>query len=365
MKKKEKLQTIPPAFIINIVQSVQARILNFANRLSPPFVHILNLAAGTMNTQIIYAAAKLGIADLLKDGPKSVDDLAKETDCNPDAIYRLLRALSSIGIFKEFSVGIFKITSSAEVLLRDHQMSVYPFALLVGDPLWREPWGDIMYSLKTGQNSFQHVYRKNFFDYLNENKDKSELFNNWMTRVSNMNCPVIAASYPFFKFKKVIDIGGGHGSLLAHILKKHPGVNGVLFDLPIVIKSATEIDDSLSSRCDKVEGSFFDLVPGGGDLYIMQQIIHDWDDERAIKILSNCRDAMTHDARILVVDAVIKPGNERDMNKFIDLQMLIINKGGKERTKQEFKQLFQKAGLKLLKIIPTASMFSIIEGRKK
>jgi hypothetical protein len=149
MKKKEKLQTIPPAFIINIVQSVQARILNFANRLSPPFVHILNLAAGTMNTQIIYAAAKLGIADLLKDGPKSVDDLAKETDCNPDAIYRLLRALSSIGIFKEFSVGIFKITSSAEVLLRDHQMSVYPFALLVGDPLWREPWGDIMYSLKT------------------------------------------------------------------------------------------------------------------------------------------------------------------------------------------------------------------------
>ncbi len=364
MKKEEKSQSIPPAFIVNAVQSFQAGILNFANKLSPPFVQILDLGAGMMNTQIIYAVAKLGIADLLKDGPKSIDEIAKETDCNLDAIYRLLRALASVGVFKESAVGVFETTPSAEMLQKDHPMSVYPFALLVGDPLWREPWGDIMHSIKTGESSFKHIYGKNFFDYLNENKDQSELFNNWMTRVSNMNCPVIAASYPFSKYKKVVDIGGGHGSLMSHILKKHSDVIGVLFDLPIVIKNATEIDDSLANRCEKVEGDFFDSVPEGGDLYIMQQIIHDWDDKLAVKILSNCRDAMDDNARILVVDAVIKPGNKRDMNKFIDLQMLLLNKGGRERTEQEFKQLFQKAGLQMLKIIPTASMFSIIEGRK-
>ena len=362
--KEVKSQSVPPAYIVNTVQSIQAGILNFANRLSPPFVQVLNLAAGVMNTQIIYAAAKLGIADLLKDGSRTVDDLAKETESNPDAIYRLLRALASIGIFKESSDRVFEITPAAEVLQKDHPISVHPMALLVGDSIWREPWGNILYSVKTGENAFQYVYEKSFFEYLNEHKDKSEIFNNWMTKVSNMNCPVIAASYPFSKFNKVIDVGGGHGSLLVHILKKYPDISGVLFDLPNVINSATEIDDGIASRCEKVEGDFFNVVPRGGDLYIMQQIIHDWKDELAIKILSNCRDAMSDDARILIIDAVIKPGNGQDMNKFIDLQMLLINKGGRERTEQEFKQLFQSAGFQLLKIIPTASMFSIIEGRK-
>ncbi len=364
MKEKES-QSTPPAFIVNTVQSVQSGILNFANRLSPPFVQIITMAAGIMSTQIIYAAAKLGIADLLKDGPKTAKALAKETESNPDAMYRLLRVLASIGVFKESSGRMFALTPAAESLQKDHPTSIRPFALLVGDPIWREPWADIMHSLKTGEGSFEHVYEKSFFEYLNENKDKWEIFNNWMTRVSNMNCPVIAASYPFSKFKKVIDIGGGHGSLLAHILKKHPKVSGVLFDLPDVVKNASEIDNSFNDRCEKVGGSFFDSVPKGGDIYIMQQIIHDWDDEKCIRILSNCREAMTDDGRLLVVDAVIKKGNGRDMNKFIDLQMLLLTDGGKERTEQEFNQLFQKAGLKMSKIIPTASMFSIIEGRKE
>ena len=362
--KKEKSQSIPPAFIVNTVQTVQTGILNFANRLSPPFVQILSLAAGTMNTQVIYAAAKLGIADLLKDGPKSVDYLAKETESNTDALYRLLRVLSSIGVFKESAERVFEMTPVAEALQNDHPVSVRPFTLLVGDPIWREPWGNIMHSIKTGESAFEHVYGKNFFDYLNEHEEQSEVFNSWMTKVSNMNCPAIAAAYPFNKFKKVIDIGGGHGSMLAHILRKYPAVQGVLFDLPKVVENASEIDDSIAHRCEITGGSFFDAVPAGGDLYIMQQIIHDWEDELAVQILSNCRDAMSDDARILVVDAVIKPGNQRDMNKFIDLQMLLLNKGGRERTEQEFKQLFQQAGLQLLKIIPTASMFSIIEGRK-
>jgi hypothetical protein len=261
--KEEKSQLIPPVFLFNALQSFQTGILNFANHLSPPFVQVLILAAGAWNTQIVYAAAKLGIADMLENGPKSADDLAKETESNPDAIYRLLRTLASVGIFKESSDRVFELTPAAKTLQKNHPMSVQPLALLVGDSIWREPWGNIMHSIKTGEEAFENIFKKGFFEYLNEHKDKSEIFNNWMSRVSNMNCPVIAD-------------------------------NG----------------------------------------------------------------------KILVVDAVIKPGNSRDVNKFIDLQMLLINKGGRERTEQEFRKLFQNADLELLKIIPTASMFSIVEGGK-
>ncbi len=362
--KEEKSQPIPPVFLFNLVQSLQTGILNFANRLAPPFVQILTLAAGAWSTQIVYAAAKLGLADLLESRPKSTHDLAKETESNPDAIYRLMRTLASVGIFKEISDRVFELTPSAETLQENHPMSVRPLALLAGDPIWREPWGNIMHSIKTGEAAFENIFKKNFFEYLGEHKDKAEIFNNWMTRVSNMNCPVIAASYPFSKFRKVVDIGGGQGSLVAHILRKHPNINGVLFDMPDVVENAAEIDDDIASRCEIVGGDFFEAVPKGGDLYIMQQVIHDWNNALAVKILSNCRSAMANNGKILIVDAVIKSGNTRDVNKFIDLQMLLLNKGGRERTEQEFRTLFQDAGLELSRIIPTASMFSIIEGKK-
>ncbi|MBI2830768.1 MAG: methyltransferase domain-containing protein [Chloroflexi bacterium] len=362
--KEQKTPKIPPAFVVKLLQSVQTSILSFANRLSPPFAQVLTLAGGAWTSQIIYAAAKLGIADLLGNGPKSADALAKESGSNPEAIYRLLRALASVGIFKETSDRMFKLTPLAETLQKNHPMSVQPAALLIGDPIWREPWVNIIHSIKTGEEAFENVFKKSYFEYLNEHADTWETFNNWMTRESNMNCPIIAASYPFSKFRKVVDVGGGHGSLLAHILRKYPTVNGVLFDLPDVVKGATEINSAIASRCQMVGGDFFKAVPEGADLYIMQQIVHDWSDELATKILTNCKNVMADDGRLLVVDAVIKPGNSQDMNKFIDLQMLLITKGGRERTEQEFKKLFHDAGLELLRIIPTASMFSIIEGQK-
>ncbi len=362
--EERKEPKIPPAFVVNLAQSVQTGIINFANHLSPPFVQMLMLAGGAWGTQMVYTAAKLGIADLLKDGPKSADDIARETKSNPDAIYRLLRALAGEGIFKETPGRMFKLTPVAETLKTNHPMSVRPFVLLAGSPVWREPWGNILHSIKTGEPAFEPVFKKGFFDYLNEHEEEWGIFNDWMTRVSNMNCPVIAASYPFSKFQRVVDIGGGQGSLLAHILRKHPAINGVLFDLPDVVKDATEIDSAIASRCEIVGGDFFKAVPEGGDLYIMQQIIHDWDDELASKILTNCRNAMADNGRLLVVDAVIKPGNSKDMNKIIDLQMLLMTKGGRERTEQEFREPFRDAGLELLRIIPTASMFSIIEGKR-
>jgi hypothetical protein len=360
-----KATAVPPALIVNTLKSLQSGILSLARKLSPPFVQVLDLAAGSMNAQVIHLAAKLDLAERLKNGPRTIDELAEETGTKRDALYRLLRALSSLGIFEETADGQFDTTPVAESLQADHPTSVLPLALLIGDPIWRDPWSNIEYSVRTGDSAFQHVYGKDFFEYLGENKDKSELFSDWMTRISNMNCPVIAQSYPFKKFKKVIDIGGGHGSLIAHILKRHPQVSGVLFDLPDVVAAATELDGELASRCAVEGGDFFESVPEGGDVYIMQQVIHDWSDDLAVKILSNCREAMNERGRILVVDAVIRPGNDRDINKLIDLQMLLINKGGRERTEAEFGTLFDRAGLRLTKVIHTASMFSIVEGKKK
>ncbi len=335
------------------------------DNLLPYFVELRNLVYESFSIQSIYAAAKSGIADILKEGPKSADDIADATGNNPDAIYRLMRALASIGIFSETSARMFELTPMAELLQENHPTSLRYLVLLVGHSLWREPWGNIMHSIKTGEAAFEYTFNKNVFEYMKEHEDASEIGQRYLTVFSILNCPVIAASYPFSEFRKVIDIGGGHGSLLAHILRQHPSVKGVLFDLPEVVQGPIEIDSDIAQRCEIVGGDFFKGVPEGGDLYIMQQIIHDWNDELAVNILANCREAMTDNGRLLVIDAVLAPGNDQDMNKFMDLHMLIAT-GGRERTEAEFRKLFQDAGLELTRIISTASIlsFSIVEGKK-
>jgi SAM-dependent methyltransferase len=178
-----------------------------------------------------------------------------------------------------------------------------------------------------------------------------------------MTDPALMESYDFSTINKVVDIGGGHGSLLASILKANPTLKGVLFDLPEVVEAAREIDAGVAERCEIIGGDFFESVPAGGDAYILKQIIHDWNDDLSIKILQNCHKAMAGNGRVLVIDAVIQPGNVPDLNKFIDLQMLILTYGGRERTEFEFRSLFEAAGFELMNIFSTPSMFNIIEGR--
>lgn len=352
----------PPAFVVAAVMQLQQTINNFARRLAPPHVYIMETATGNWRGQLVFAAAKLGLADLLKDGPKSVRDMAKMTGTDPDALYRVLRALAMLGIFKETENRIFVTTSYGKTLERDHPDSVLPLAQLVGEDFWAKPWAQILYSLKTGTDSFSHAIGSNIFDYLKSHPEQWSIFNAWMTRVSNMNCPVIASSFPFSNYKTIVDVGGGEGSLISHILERHPGVSGILYDLPEVVREPRGIKDSVSSRCKIEAGSFFESVPKGADIYIMQQIIHDWNDELCIKILRNCLNAMNRDGRVLIVDAVIKPGNAMDINKFLDIQMMLLT-NGRERTADEFRQLLESAGLSLSAIHRTATMFSLIEAK--
>lgn len=326
---------------------------------------ILERATGFMQTQAIHVAAELGIADFLKEGPQSVDELAAVTGTQRPALSRLLRALASIGIFAEIDQGIFKQTPLGATLQRDHPLSVWPLACLLGDPSWWQSWGSLNQAILTGKPAIEHVFGGHLFDYLREHPEAARIFNAWMTRLSQITDPALVDSFDFSNLKKIVDVGGGQGSLLATILEANPSLNGVLFDLPEVVATADQRVTAIADRCEIIGGDFFDSVSAGGDAYILKQIIHDWHDDSCIKILRNCHRAMASDGRLLVIDAVIPADNAPDINKFIDLHMLVLTEGGKERTEAEFRSLLEAGGFQLTRIIGTPSLFKIIEGKPK
>ena len=331
----------------------------------PPPVRLFEIAAGFMKTQAIYVAAKLGIADLLKDGPKKVDELANITGVHGNSLYRLLRALASIGIFAEKGDGHFELTPMASALQSDIPMSLRPYVLLLGDKSWWEPWGNLLHSVKTGEAAFDHIFGMGYSEYLETHPDIAKIFNECMTSVSQAHNPAIVGSYDFSSFQKIVDVGAGHGSLLTAILKANPTATGILFDLPHVVNSIDKSNVEIGGRCEIMGGDFFEEVPAAGDAYILKQIIHDWNDELSIKILKNCHKAMTEKGRVLIIEAVIEPGNAQSISKFFDLHMLVTGPGAKERTESDFRSLFNAAGFELSNIIPTASSFCIIEGCRK
>jgi ubiquinone/menaquinone biosynthesis C-methylase UbiE len=324
-----------------------------------------HMITGYWISQAIYAAAKFGIADHLQDGPKSVGELARATSTNPDALYRLLWALASVGIFTEGDSRRFALTPLAEPLRRDVAGSKHALALMSGDEQFRT-WAEIDYSIRTGQVAFDKVFGKPIFDYLGEHPDKARIFDAAMVGIHGRESNAVLNAYDFSAFGVVADIGGGNGSQLTEILKKHNRMKGILFDLPHVIERAKERIQAagLVDRCKLVAGSFFEAVPEGADAYVLRHIIHDWDEEKCLTILRNCHRAMSAAGKLLVIESVIPPGNEPFHGKFLDLVMLLIP-GGQERTEDEYRTLFGRAGFELTRIVPTGSAVSIVEGRKR
>jgi hypothetical protein len=323
------------------------------------------MITGYWVSQAIYAAAKFGIADHLQDGPRSVEDLAGATSTNADALYRLLRALASRGIFLEVAPRQFSLTPLAELLRSDVPGSKRALSLMSGDEQFRA-WAEIEYSIRTGRIAFDKVFGKPIFDYLGEHPDKARIFDAAMVGIHGRESGAILDAYDLSGVGVLADIGGGNGSQITGILQKHKGMKGILFDLPHVIERARETIASagLSDRCRLVAGSFFDSVPEGADVYMMRHIIHDWDDEKSLTILRNCHRAMSAGARLLVVESVIPSGNEPFGGKFLDLVMLLIP-GGKERTEEEYRALFGQAGFELTRVVPTSTEISVIEAKKK
>jgi hypothetical protein len=327
----------------------------------PPPVALLNLTIGHWTTQAIYVAAKLGIADLLRDGARSTDELAQSAGVDARSLYRLLRALASAGVFAQGTDGRFALTPMAECLQADAPGSMRAWALMMGGYAF-QPWGELLHSVTTGETAFDHVHGMGFFDYLGRHPEEGRLFDESMTNFSGPEIAGIVSAYDFSEIGTLVDIAGGHGSLLSAILKANPAMKGVLADMPAVIEGARRhIEASnLADRCTAAPINFFESVPAGADAYLMKHIIHDWDDRRSNTILKNCHRAMAGKGKLLLAETVMVSGNHPEFGKWLDLAMLVYA-GGCERTEEQYRDLLAAGGFKLTRIVPTESPLSVIE----
>jgi hypothetical protein len=332
------------------------------NAAPPPSARMTDLIFGFWTAKAIRVAAILGVADHIEAGPKTAEELAGLVGAHGPSLHRLLRALASVGIFKEDDRRRFAPTPLGSTLRSGVPGSLRDTAISMLDDGHGRCWDDLLHSLRTGEIACDHVHGTNIWDYYAHHPEEERAFNGAMTGLSQMVGGAVVEAYDFSPFGKIVDVAGGQGSLLSQILRATPKARGVLFDAPRVVEGAGPNLEAagVADRVERIGGDFFESVPAGGDLYTLKWIVHDWDDERSLAILKNCRRAMHPGARLLLVEAVIPPGNEPMWGKFLDLNMLVIT-GGKERTEREFAALLASAGLRLTRVIPTKSPVSIVE----
>jgi len=333
---------------------------------NPALQELQRIGDGLLLHQCVYAAAKLGIADLLAGGATSVAELAGRASVNEDALYRVLRMLSSKGIFEEAAPRVFRNTESSNFLRADVPGSLRPMFIFRGSQFIYPSFGEILHSVKTGEPASVKAHGgTDDFEYLRRNPEEGRIFDDAMSAMSSVIGPVVAATYDFGQWGSLTDVGGGNGILLASILKAHPQLRGVLADLPHVLERARRrgfLSGELAERAQMIECDFFRAVPAGTRAYVMKSIIHDWDDEKARQILSNCRRAVPADGALLLVEWGLSGANEPSPGKFADVTMLIMT-GGKERTPEEYGELFSRAGFRLNRVVPTPVGMAVFEAR--
>lgn len=327
---------------------------------------MLQMISGFRVSRAIYVAAKLGIADLLKDGPKSSEELARLTSTHPPSLYRVIRALASVGIFAEGEQGRFTLTAIGNTLQSDVPGSLRAWAILVLGEEDYQAWGDLMHTVRTGETTFDHVFGMGIFQYEAQHPEHAKIFDEAMANLIGVYNSAVLASYSFSSIEKLVDVGGGDGSLMVAVLQTKPKMQGMLFDLPHVAEKAKQkiTEAGLSGRCEFVSGDALISVPSGGDAYILSRVINSFDNERAVAILQNCRRAITQKSKLLLVERVLPDRVERSMAAqgpvISDLNMMVIS-GGRERTAMEHRALLETAGFTLTNIIPTQSEVTIIE----
>ena len=329
-----------------------------------PALQLRRMINGYQVSQAIYVAATLGVADLLAGRPQTSDELAEASDAHPDSLYRLLRALAAAGVVREEVGRSFSLTPLGELLRTDVDGSLAGWAAFVGRPYHWESWANLLHSVQTGENAFHHLHGRDVWEFREEHPEEGAIFDRAMTSVTGGMTEALLESYDFGRFGTVVDVGGGNGVLLAALLQKHSQMQGVLFDDPAVVSGAEELlrEMGVVERCELVGGSFFEAVPAGVDAYILKSVIHDWEDEDSVRILRVCRDAMRANATLLVLEWDLGPPNAVTGPKFSDLNMLVAP-GGRERTVDEYRALFEAAGFTLEGVIPDATGRLVLEGK--
>jgi hypothetical protein len=319
---------------------------------------------GKWISHAIHAAAELSIADVLAEHELSVDELAEQTGAHAPSLYRLLRALASIGIFHEASPQRFRSTVASDLLRRGAMRS----AALMAHSSWHDgAWAQLVHSVRTGESGFEKAQGAPLFEWLNRHPDANTVFSETMTAGAAYRERGIATAYDFSACRRVVDVGGGHGSLMISLLQQYPDLNGVIADLPAVAAGARQALEraGLSERCEVVGCDFFEHVPAGSDAYLLAHVLHDWDDDRCIKILGSCRAAMMPSAKVLLVESLLSPGDQPDRAKWLDLEMLVLTSGGRERTRDEYAALLRAAGLRLQRVIATEGSRNILEAERE
>src|SRR5581483_10644482 len=323
---------------------------------------VMQLTMGHVQSAAMHIAAKLGIPDLLSQGPRPVAELAAKTSVNEDALYRVLRALASNGVFTETAPRIFALTDASRAL-RTQRGSLRDLVLFLTNPLHYKIWPELMHSVKTGETLAERVLGKPIFEYFAANPDEGALFHAAMTNFSEVVIAAALKAYDFSGIRTLVDVAGGHGMVLCAILQKYPAMKGILADLGEVIPGAEQRIRSLGleNRCRTEVIDFFKSVPAG-DAYIMKHIIHDWNDEQCAVILRNCHTGLAgkENGKVLLLESVVSADNEPHFAKWLDLEMLVFP-GGRERTEKEFASLFDKSGFKLTSVIKTESPLCVLE----
>jgi hypothetical protein len=324
---------------------------------------LLEMTRGYVVTKTLFVAAKLGIADLLADGPRPVAELAAATGAHPRALHRILRALASYDVFAETEPGVFALAELGKLLRTDAPGSLRNWVLTNGDLLYGA-LGHAEQSALTGDPAFRQTYGADLFAYLATDPEQSATFDAAMADFSRRSAAAVLAAYDLSAAGHLVDVGGGNGAFAIAALRTHQRLRATVFDQPHVVDAVLPHarEEGVAERCAVVAGDFFADVPSGGETYVLSWIVHDWDDERALRILCNCRAAMPDDGRLLLVEAVVPGGNAPHFSKFGDIVMLVAL-GGQERTAAEYRVLLERAGFRLDRIVATAGPRSVLEAR--
>lgn len=329
------------------------------NPTGPPGEILFGIASASRNVQALYVVAKLGVADHMTGGALDSIQLASKVGAHPRSLFRVMRSLAGLGVFTQDSSDRFGLTPISQLLRTDNPESMREVAIYFGEECYRAA-AELLHTVRTGETAFNYLYGKGHFDYLAEHAESSKTFNAFMTESSRrFGRPLENVNLDGKHL--IVDVGGGRGTILAHILKTNPKLRGILYDLPHGVAEAGSFlkENGVADRCKIITGSFFDSVPKGGDVYLLSRILHDWPDEKAQRILANCRKAVSNDGTLLIREAVIPEGDTASPGKQTDLQMLIML-GGTERSEPEWRQLLRKCKFELKTLMKTGGPFDLI-----
>jgi hypothetical protein len=333
-----------------------------SNAEKPPHVQLIEMASAHWVSSIAYVAARLGLADLLANGPKTAEDLAPQTKTHAPSLYRLMRALTLLGILAEDDNRRFTLTPVGQALRTGAPGAAHATIMTLASDTFVRGFTELLYSVQTGKSGYEKMLGMPIFDYLAKHPDEASLFSETMVGFHGAETAAVAEAYDFSNLKCIVDVGGATGNLLTTVLSRYPASTGILFDLPHVVRDAPSLIENagLTGRIKIEPGSFFERIPTGGDAYILSHIIHDWTEDKCLTILTNCRKAMHKNARLLIIEMVLPTGNTPHPGKMLDIMML-VGPGGQERTQPEYQSLLAKAGLRLTRVVPTQSAVSVVE----